>query len=316
MPTASSTAPSRRAASRARPSSPSSIWPRSKQGRTPDSVRNDAPIRIGNWTPENYDGKYLGKVTLADGAGQIAQLRRRAAGHGGRAERRWSRRRTAWASNPSSQANASIALGTSEVTPLELTAAYVPFANGGYRPDVHFIQRVTDGRRQGALREHGGSATARRQARDRRHDERDDDRHASRPAPAGRPAFAWPAAGKTGTSQNSRDAWFVGYTANLTTGVWFGNDDGSADEEGHRRRAAGAGLARVHGRRARGRAGRPLPGTWNRAVRRRSCRRAVRLRRSRPCRGTPPAGRRRSAALAGRRGLPKRSRPAASTRRR
>ena len=40
-------------------------------------------------------------------------------------------------------------------------------------------------------------------------------------------AFAWPAAGKTGTSQNSRDAWFVGYTANLTTGVWFGNDDGS-----------------------------------------------------------------------------------------
>jgi penicillin-binding protein 1A len=39
--------------------------------------------------------------------------------------------------------------------------------------------------------------------------------------------FGWPAAGKTGTSQNSRDAWFVGYTANLTTGVWFGNDDGT-----------------------------------------------------------------------------------------
>ncbi|TIL70112.1 MAG: penicillin-binding protein, partial [Mesorhizobium sp.] len=40
-------------------------------------------------------------------------------------------------------ANTSIALGTSEVTPLELTSAYVPFANGGYRPDVHFIRRVT-----------------------------------------------------------------------------------------------------------------------------------------------------------------------------
>src|SRR5690606_18735088 len=39
-------------------------------------------------------------------------------------------------------------------------------------------------------------------------------------------AFGWPAAGKTGTSQASRDAWFVGYTSNLTTGVWFGNDDG------------------------------------------------------------------------------------------
>jgi penicillin-binding protein 1A len=39
-------------------------------------------------------------------------------------------------------------------------------------------------------------------------------------------AFGWPAAGKTGTSQNSRDAWFIGYTANLVTGIWFGNDDG------------------------------------------------------------------------------------------
>jgi penicillin-binding protein 1A len=41
-------------------------------------------------------------------------------------------------------------------------------------------------------------------------------------------AFEWPAAGKTGTTQNSRDAWFVGYTANLTTGVWFGNDNAKA----------------------------------------------------------------------------------------
>jgi penicillin-binding protein 1A len=54
-------------------------------------------------------------------------------------------------------------------------------------------------------------------------------------------AFGWPAAGKTGTSQNSRDAWFVGYTANLTTGVWFGNDDGKPMEEWSPRiRACGA----------------------------------------------------------------------------
>jgi penicillin-binding protein 1A len=56
-------------------------------------------------------------------------------------------------------------------------------------------------------------------------------------------AFGWPAAGKTGTSQKSRDAWFVGYTANLTTGVWFGNDDGKPDEKRHRRLAAGDRLA-------------------------------------------------------------------------
>ena len=52
-------------ASPVRPSSPSSIWPRWKQGRTPQFVRNDAPIRIGKWTPDNYGGKYFGPVTLA-----------------------------------------------------------------------------------------------------------------------------------------------------------------------------------------------------------------------------------------------------------
>src|ERR1700754_4542125 len=102
------------------------------------------------------------------------------------------------------QANTSIALGTSEVTPLELTSAYVPFANGGYKPDIHFIQRITTSAGKVLYEGSGGSAPRAKKA-----------------------AFNWPSAGKTGTSQNSRDAWFVGYTANLTTGVWFGNDDGS-----------------------------------------------------------------------------------------
>ena len=64
------------------------------------------------------------------------------------------------------QANTSIALGTSEVTPLELTAAYVPFANGGYRPDIHFIRRITTTGRRGALRE--PAAAARRASSDPR----------------------------------------------------------------------------------------------------------------------------------------------------
>jgi penicillin-binding protein 1A len=123
-------------------------------------------------------------------------------------------------------ANTSIALGTSEVTPLELTSAYVPFANGGYRPEIHFIRRVTTTEGKVLYDNNGGSAP-----------------RVVRPEIVGmmnsmmtgtveigtarKAAFAWPSAGKTGTSQNSRDAWFVGYTANLTTGVWFGNDDGS-----------------------------------------------------------------------------------------
>ena len=222
---ASSTAPRKRAASRARRSSPSSTWRHWKHGRTPDSVRNDAPIKIGKWTPDNYGGKYFGKVTLATALAKslnsvAAQLTMEV---GPNAVVEAAHR---MGIQSDLQANTSIALGTSEVTPLELTSAYVPFANGGYRPDIHFIRRVTTTDGKVLYESNGGSAP-----------------RVVKPEIVGmmnsmmtgtveigtarKAAFAWPAAGKTGTSQNSRDAWFVGYTANLTTGVWFGNDDGS-----------------------------------------------------------------------------------------
>ncbi len=56
----------------------------------------------------------------------------------------------------------------------------------------------------------------------------------------------WPAAGKTGTSQDFRDAWFIGYTSRLVTGVWLGNDDSSADEKGVGRQSAGRNLEPLH----------------------------------------------------------------------
>ncbi|MEP9374338.1 transglycosylase domain-containing protein [Mesorhizobium sp. KR1-2] len=195
-----------------------------EQGRTPDSIRNDAPIKIGNWTPNNYNGKYYGRVTLATALAKslnsvAAQL---AMEVGPEAVVEAARR---MGIESPLQANASIALGTSEVTPLELTAAYVPFANGGYRPEIHFIQRVTTASGEVLYENTGGNAP-----------------RVIRPEIVGmmnammtgtvevgtakKAAFNWPSAGKTGTSQNSRDAWFVGYTSNLTTGVWFGNDDG------------------------------------------------------------------------------------------
>jgi penicillin-binding protein 1A len=122
--------------------------------------------------------------------------------------------------------NASIALGTSEVSPLELTGAYATFANGGNAVAPHVIQSITDGGKllyrhpqgrlgqvvdpvnvammNGMMAETLAIGTARK---------------ASLPG--------WRAAGKTGTSQDFRDAWFIGYTAHLVTGVWLGNDDGS-----------------------------------------------------------------------------------------
>jgi penicillin-binding protein 1A len=196
-----------------------------EQGRTPDSVRNDAPIKIGNWTPDNYNGKYYGKVTLATAlAKSLNSVAAQLAMEVGPEAVVEAAHRMGIESDL--LANTSIALGTSEVTPLELTAAYVPFANGGYRPDVHFVQRVTttDGE---TLYEFTGGNNPRVVRSDVVGMMNSMMTGTVETGTAKKAAFAWPSAGKTGTSQKSRDAWFIGYTANLTTGVWFGNDDGA-----------------------------------------------------------------------------------------
>ena len=196
-----------------------------EQGRTPDSIRNDAPIKIGKWTPDNYHGKYYGRVTLATAlAKSLNSVAAQLAMEVGPAAVVEAAHRMGIHSEL--QANTSIALGTSEVTPLELTASYVPFANGGYRPDIHFVSRITasDGE---VLYENTGGSNPRVVSAEVVGMMNSMMTGTVETGTAKKAAFAWPAAGKTGTSQNSRDAWFVGYTANLTTGVWFGNDDGA-----------------------------------------------------------------------------------------
>lgn len=193
-------------------------------GLSPSSTRNDAPIKIGKWSPENYNGKYFGSVTLTTAISKslnsvAAQLIMEAgAGNVVKAARRMG-------INSKLTPNASLSLGTSEVTLLELTSAYTPFAAGGYRSNAHIIQRVStlDGK---VLYEHipnpkrviSATVAGMMNTMMSKTVEKGTARAAK---------FDHPAAGKTGTSQNSRDAWFVGYTRNLTTGVWFGNDDGA-----------------------------------------------------------------------------------------
>jgi penicillin-binding protein 1A len=124
-------------------------------------------------------------------------------------------------------ATPSIALGTSEVSLLELTGAYVPFANGGTGVILHVIKRIAtvDGK---VLYQRSGAGPGRvidphyvgmMNGMLRQTLEIGTGRNAA--------LAAWPAAGKTGTSQDFRDAWFIGYTAGLVAGVWFGNDDGT-----------------------------------------------------------------------------------------
>lgn len=195
-------------------------------GRTPTSVRNDAPIKIGKWTPENYGGKYYGKVTLATALAKslnsvAAQLTMEV---GPEAVIEVAHR---MGIQSNLQSNVSIALGTSEVTPLELTAAYVPFANGGYRPEIHLVRRVTTTDGKLLYANDGGNVPRIASAEVIGMMNAMMAGTVDAGGTAKKAAFGWPSAGKTGTSQKSRDAWFVGYTANLTTGVWFGNDDGS-----------------------------------------------------------------------------------------
>ena len=205
-------------------------------GLTPETIRLDAPLDVRGWKPENYSHEYFGPVTLTQA---LAMSLNTVAVRLGLEVGPKNVVRTAHRLGISSklEVNASIALGTSEVSLTELVGAYAPFANGGLSVSPHVVTRIKtlDGKviyfRQKdepnqvieprnvammnvMMEQTLISGTARK---------------AEIPG--------WIAAGKTGTSQDFRDAWFIGYTANLVTGVWLGNDDNSPTKK-----ATGGGL--------------------------------------------------------------------------
>src|SRR5262249_33056535 len=116
---------------------------------------------------------------------------------------------------------------TSEVSVLELVGAYAPFANGGYAAMPRMIEKITatNGKVLYArsIQQLGRIIDARYVSiMNTMMSETLTNGTAHKATLPG-----WPAAGKTGTSQDFRDAWFIGYTAHLVTGVWLGNDDGT-----------------------------------------------------------------------------------------
>jgi len=230
-----------------------------EHGLTPDTLRDDAPIAVKGWRPENYERQYLGPVTLRQALAEslntvsvrlTLEVTAQAVV------------RTAYRLGIASmlEPNASIALGTSEVSPIEMVTAYATFANGGIAVTPHVVERirsadgkilynrtqqplgrVVDARYVGMmntmLHETLISGTA---------------RAASLPG--------WQAAGKTGTSQDFRDAWFIGYTSRLVAGIWLGNDDNTPTKH-----AVGGGLpveiwSRFMRAALSGQAPAPLPG--------------------------------------------------------
>ena len=135
------------------------------------------------------------------------------------------------------QPNASIALGTSEVSPFELVSAYAPFANGGYAVSPHIVERVrgADGK---TLFAHAAQPLG-RIVDPRNVAMMDAMLHETLMSGTARRADlpGWLAAGKTGTSQDFRDAWFIGFTSHMVAGIWLGNDDNTPT-----RKATGGGL--------------------------------------------------------------------------
>jgi len=195
-----------------------------EDGWLPETTIEDAPVTIRGWSPRNFDGRYRGTVTLAEALALSlntvsARLVERV---GARAVAGAGRRlgvETPVGLDPS------LALGTSEVTLLELTAAYAPFANGGLRVFPHAVAelRGEGGRVLYRLEPRGLRATdAANAARMRAMLER------AVASGTGR-AAAIPGsvvAGKTGTTQEFRDAWFVGFVPGVVLGIRLGRDDG------------------------------------------------------------------------------------------
>ncbi len=192
-------------------------------GLTPDTVLVDKPVNVGGWRPRNYDGRFRGPISLrrafAQSVNTVAvQVSERA----GRRKVVNAARRlgitTPIAPHPS------LALGSREVTLIELTAAYAAVANGGVAVWPYGVTAVdaTGGKR---LYRRTGAPGARVVAEDRARALRRMLREVVIDGTGRAARFGASEAGKTGTSQSFRDAWFIGFSRGLVAGVWIGNDD-------------------------------------------------------------------------------------------
>jgi penicillin-binding protein 1A len=205
-----------------------------EHGRSPSSLVLDVPLAIEQadgsvWTPKNYDGSIGGSMTLRAALRQSKNLAAIRLGQevGVPAVRTVARRTGITTDIPGYP---SVFIGAAGVYPIELLGAYATLANSGMRVPPRFIRRIED---------HEGEVLW---------------EPTSPPRPAIAPGLAWmvtdmlrevvdrgtaynvrnpavgnlsyeiPAAGKTGTTNNNTDVWFVGYTPDLLAGVWLGFD--------------------------------------------------------------------------------------------
>ncbi len=198
-----------------------------EKGYTPDTMAQDEPININGWSPSDADNKFMGPITLRDA---LAYSRNTVAAQ------------LAWIVGPAKvvevaqrmgissplQPVPSIALGTQEVSLLELTSAYAPFANGGNGVIANVITRIETA--TGKVLYDASPAGPGQVVSPTVVGEMNDMLSTALDIGTGNHArlSGWQIGGKTGTSQKARDALFVGFTSRMVTGVWLGNDDDTA----------------------------------------------------------------------------------------
>jgi penicillin-binding protein 1A len=195
-------------------------------GRTPDTPVVDEPIKIGNWEPHNFTNRYLGPITLQTALAQsINTVAARLANEVGTQNVARTAHRLGITSPI--QTDPSMALGAVEVSPLEMAQAYSAFDNGGYGVTAYGIERIRTASGT-VLYDHSVAKPARVQV-------------IANPSlgymiqmmrqvlisgsGAGARIPGYDLAGKTGTTSDYKDAWFVGYTGGFATAVWVGKDN-------------------------------------------------------------------------------------------
>jgi penicillin-binding protein 1A len=196
------------------------------EGMTPETAIVDAPITIGNWSPKNYSHRYAGRTNLRTALAKsyntvpvrlMTQIGRKKiidATHlvGVQSE---------------IQSVPSLVLGANGMTVLDITTGYATFANGGKLSQPHTVLEMR--RASGELiYSRARNAPAAKQVITERV-AADLNSMLGQVVTAGTARRAdlgyTPSAGKTGTTQSYRDAWFIGFTGKYVTGVWYGNDD-------------------------------------------------------------------------------------------
>ena len=215
-----------------------------EHGLGPETVRDDAPVQLAGWKPGNYEDNYRGQITLARalavssnsvaaqigsevGPREIAKIAKRLG------------------IDSPLHAYPSIALGADEVTLLEMTRAYGVIANAGRRNQTHIISEIRD-QRGTVLYAAPKADEVQVFAEDAAATLTGMLSNVVRFGTGGQAQIpGWQIAGKTGTSQSWRDAWFVGYSARMVTGVWIGNDDDGATKKVTGGGAAAALFAKV-----------------------------------------------------------------------